>query len=577
MNLLITRALLIQLIFLSLLMVWPFWAKATELSAIRLGQTPDQTRVVFEIKDNQRFEISRLTQPERLVIDFFNAKNAISFQQRQFQDQRIARIRVSSDDSRTRVVLDLRQAYQFKYFTLAKNGPRPERLVVDLTQPMLAEAPASAVSSVQVAAVTPKAEVTTSNSTATPSVANRAVVAAKPVEAKAVTPQPVVATKPSVVATTTVTPSKNKSQANQATEALLNHNQDFVTKKEFVVAIDAGHGGRDSGAVGPTGVREKDVTLALATQLKSMIDLQPGMRAVLTREKDVYLGLRERVDIAKRAKADIFISIHADAYTSKAPRGGSVYVLSNRRASSVMAQTLAQNENESLGVVQLAGGDQDLAFVLSDLTREANLRASRKLGQTVTQEMGRRIKMHKTEVQSANFAVLRSIDMPSMLIEAAFISNPHEEKQLQTLAFQRTFAQAVTNGLKGFIEKTGHQPRWGETLYVNHEVKRGDTLSMLAQSYGITTQELMRLNNIRNANQLYVGRKLRVPVTEKLTVQYDMKYTVKRGDTLSQIAQRHKVSQQELMQVNKITNANQLFVGRELTIPVRQQVLAAAK
>jgi N-acetylmuramoyl-L-alanine amidase len=555
----------LRLIFVLLLVLFPLWAKATALTGLRLGQTPDQTRIVFELSNQQGFEISRLTQPDRLVVDFFGAKNGLSFHRRQFQDKRIARIRVSDDASRTRVVLDLRQAYQFKYFTLAKSGTRPERLVIDLTQPMLAKnqpAPITAAKPAAIASVTP----------APKKPAKVAVVSAP-------APKKVEPTKPSVsvVASNKVAPSKNKPQANQATEALLNQNQDFVIDKEFIVAIDAGHGGRDSGAVGPTGVKEKHVTLELAKQLKAMIDLQPGMRGVLTREGDVYLGLRERVEIAKRAKADIFISIHADAYTSKAPRGGSVYVLSNRGASSVMAQTLAQSENESLGVVQLAGGDQDLAFVLSDLTREANLRASRKLGKTVIAQMQRHIRMHKKQVQSANFAVLRSIDMPSMLIEAAFISNPYEEKQLRTDAFQRTFAQAVTNGLKAFIEKTGHQPRWGETLYVNHQVKPGDTLSVLAQSYGITTQQLMRLNNIRNANQLYVGRKLRVPVTEKLTVQYEKKYTVKRGDTLSQIAQGHNVSQQALMQVNKIRNANQLYVGRELIIPMRQQVLAAAK
>lgn len=555
----------LRLIFMLLLVAYPFWAKATELTGLRLGQTPDQTRIVFELSNQQGFEISRLTQPERLVVDFFGAKNGLSFQRRQFQDKRIARIRVSADASRTRVVLDLRQGYQFKYFTLAKNGTRPERLVIDLTQPMLAQNQSAPMAPTKPAVVAPAASTVVKPSQV-------ASVRAPELELKQTEPA-----KPSVVASNKVPPSKNKPQANQATEALLNQNQDFVTDKEFIVAIDAGHGGRDSGAVGPTGVKEKQVTLALAKQLKVIIDLQPGMRGVLTRDSDVYLGLRERVEIAKRAKADIFISIHADAYTSKAPRGGSVYVLSNRGASSVMAQTLAQSENESLGVVQLAGGDQDLAFVLSDLTREANLRASRKLGKTVIAEMQRHIRMHKKQVQSANFAVLRSIDMPSMLIEAAFISNPYEEKQLRTDAFQRTFAQAVTNGLKAFIDKTGHQPRWGETLYVNHQVKPGDTLSVLAQSYGITTQELMRVNNIRNANQLYVGRKLRVPVTEKLTVQYDKKYTVQRGDTLSQIAQGHNVSQHELMQVNKIRNANQLFVGRELIIPIRQHVLAAAK
>lgn len=532
-------------------------AKATELSGIRLGQTPDQTRVVFEIRNNQSFNVMRLSNPERVVVDFHHARNAVSFKNQRFQDQRVASIRISSSGEKTRVVLDLRDAYQYKYFTLGNNGSRPERLVIDLTQPMLAQtepAPATQVAAMQAP------EKAQAEPAKTPSV-EAAPQPAKEVVARKATPSVVARTKPA---------------ANSATESLLNNNRDFVESKQFVVAIDPGHGGRDVGAIGPGGTYEKDVVLAQAKALKKVIDAQPGMRAVLTRDTDVYLHLHERVNIAKQQNADIFISVHADAYSSSAPQGGSVYVLSNNGASSVMARTLAKQENAALGVLQLAGRDKDVAFVLSDLTREANIRASRKLGQSVLSEMQRTVKVHKHAIQSADFAVLKSIDMPSMLLEVAFISNPIEEKKLQDPRFHQTFAQAVTRGLNKFIEQTGHAPRWGETLYVNYEVQRGDTLSDIAQAYGVGSQELMNINNIRNPNQLYVGRKLKVPVTDKLTVQYDLKYTVKRGDTLSQIAQNHKVDVRELMRVNKIKNANQLYVGRELTVPVRESVLAAA-
>lgn len=530
-------------------------AKATELSGIRLGQTPDQTRVVFEIRNNQSFDVMRLTNPERVVVDFHHARNAVSFNNQRFQDQRVASMRISSNEKRTRVVLDLRDAYQYKYFTLGKNGKRPERLVIDLTQPMLAKAETAT----QVAAVQP-----TEKTQAEPAKAPSVQAAPEPVKH-------VVARKPtpSVVARTKPAP-------NSATETLLNNNRDFVEAKQFIVAIDPGHGGRDVGAIGPAGTYEKDVVLAQAKALKKVIDSQPGMKAVLTRDTDVYLQLHERVNIAKQQNADIFISVHADAYSSAAPKGGSVYVLSNTGASSVMARTLAKQENAALGVLQLAGRDKDVAFVLSDLTREANIRASRKLGQSVLSEMQRTVKVHKHAIQSADFAVLKSIDMPSMLLEVAFISNPNEEKKLKDSRFHQTFAQAVTRGLNKFIDQTGHAPRWGETLYVNYEVQRGDTLSDIAQAYGVGARELMNINNIGNANQLYVGRKLKVPVTDKLTVQYDLKYTVKRGDTLSQIAHAHKVDVDELMRVNKIKNANQLYVGKEITVPVRESVLAAA-
>lgn len=538
------------------------FASNAELSSIRLGQTPDQTRVVFEIKNNHRFEVTRLNNPERLVVDFYKARNSVSFRNQFFQDPRLAGIRLSTNQERTRVVLDLRDNYQYRYFTLGKNGNRPERLVIDLTQPMMASKQPTTVVNVHAAqkAITPPiapvvVKKQDSPPAKTPSPA--AQVASVDVKSK---PEP------------RVTAGKNP-----ATETLLNSNKDFVQQKEFIIAIDPGHGGRDSGAIGPSGTYEKDVVLALSKRLKQEIDQQAGMRAVLTRDRDVFLNLQERVQIARQNNADIFISVHADAYPSTAPRGGSIYVLSNRGASSVMARKLAQRENASLGLVQLAGRDVDVATVLTDLTREANLRSSRKLGSTVLAQMDTSgLTLHKTSVQSAEFAVLRSIDMPSMLVEAAFISNPYEEKRLQDSDFQRAFAQSVTQGLVRFVEQTGHAPRWGETLYVNIDVRRGDTLSVLAETYGVTTRELMRLNNISNPNQLYVGRKLRVPVTDKMMVQYEKTYRVRAGDTLSGIALQNKVTVEDLMRVNKLRNPNQLFVGRELKIPVKQSLLTVA-
>lgn len=534
-------------------------ASTAELSSIRLGQTPDQTRVVFEVKNNQNYQVMRLSNPERIVVDFHKAQSKVSFRSQFFQDPRLAGIRLSTNQARTRVVLDLNDSFQFRYFTIDKTPSRPERLVIDLTQVQLA---------------TNSAPKPVSEKEAYNPVPSKPEVFAEDLN----TPQPV-SPKPTSApkVASSVVASVPKVESNSATQSLLDANRDFATSKEFVVAIDPGHGGRDVGAIGPTGVYEKDVVLALSLRLKHEIDQRPGMRAVLTRERDVYLNLSERIEIARRHQADIFISVHADAYPSGSPRGGSVYVLSNRGASSIMARKLAQQENQALGAIQLAGRDMDVATVLTDLTREANLRASRNLGSTVLAQMQQNnMTLHKNTVQSAEFAVLRSIDMPSMLIEAAFISNPYEERRLQDSSFHTTFARSVTQGLSRFIEQTGHAPRWGETLYVNIDVQPGDTLSVLAQNYGVSARELMRLNNIRNPNQLYVGRKLRVPVTDKMMVQFEKSYIVKRGDTLSEIALKNKISVQELMRVNNLTNANQLFVGRELKIPVKQSLLTVA-
>jgi len=254
----------------------------------------------------------------------------------------------------------------------------------------------------------------------------------------------------------------------------------------------------------------------MAKSLKKIIDGQPGMHAVLTRDKDVFIPLSKRVKIAKEKNADLFISIHADAFNDHSVRGGSVYILSERGASSTMAKLLAKSENASLDEVSLNGLDDDVAFALSDLSREATVKESRKLAKTVLGEMQKKVKMHKHSVQSAGFAVLKSIDMPSLLIETAFISNPHEARNLMSQKFQMKMAGAIVDGLAKYVDQNTKKTRWGETLYVQYKVQRGDTLSQIAANYAVTTQTLKKLNGIKNANSLYVGKKLKIPVSEKL-------------------------------------------------------------
>jgi N-acetylmuramoyl-L-alanine amidase len=256
------------------------------------------------------------------------------------------------------------------------------------------------------------------------------------------------------------------------------------------------------------------VVLRLAKKLKKYIDAKPGMRAVLTREKDVFIPLHKRVRIAHQKDADIFLSLHADAFPNPKARGGSVYILSTTGASSVMARILAKSENASLQDVKLKGRDADVAFVLSDLTRSANIRASRKLGQVILGEMGKNVHLHKKSVQSANFAVLKSIDMPSLLIETAFISNPGEARKLNSDRFQTQMARSIVSGLDRFVKRNATKPRWGEQLYVHYRVQKGDTLSEIAENYNISTYKLKKINNIQKADRLYVGKKLRIPVSE---------------------------------------------------------------
>ena len=557
----------LQALFTLLLLLTSQVAIAAEVNSVRLGQTPDQTRVVFEMANTDVYRVMHLDNPPRIVIDFPGAQSNVSFRNQRFQDPRLSGIRMATDAQRTRVVLDLSAKYEYKHFVLAKTAQRPQRLVVDISERVRQVAPPLADTQIAQAPVV-----------ATPAAAVSQFTPSQSVQSPVVAQAPQPAPTPAPVAVAAAQPVSSSPQPAVAQPAVRNtlqqHNR---MSKEFVIAIDPGHGGNDVGAIGPSGVFEKDVVLAISKQLKEEIDRLPGMRAVLTRDRDVYVGLDERARIARRHQADLFVSVHADAYTSPQPRGGSVYVLSQRGASSAMARAIAERENEALGIVTLAGRDQDVAFVLSDLSRESSLQASRKLGSQVLAAMnGNGLHLHKSSVQAANFAVLRSIDMPSILVEAAFISNPEDERLLVNPRFQQQFARSLASALQAFLQESGHKPNWGEPLFVRHQIQRGDNLSSIADTYGVSTRELMQLNGLRNPNQLVVGRTLRIPITDKMTVHYHRTYRVQSGDTLSRIAQRHGVSVNEIMQMNNLTNANQLRVGTELRIPIRQQLLAAS-
>ncbi|MGY0505375.1 N-acetylmuramoyl-L-alanine amidase [Luteimonas sp. e5] len=219
--------------------------------------------------------------------------------------------------------------------------------------------------------------------------------------------------------------------------------------RPIVVAIDAGHGGQDPGAVGLNGTREKDITLAVARELARQVDAMPGLKAYLTRDADFFIPLAERYQRARRANADVFVSIHADAAENRNARGSSVYVLSTRGATSQAARWLADRENAAdlVGGVRLKNRENTLASVLLDLSQSATQRASERIANEVLGGLRRVGKTHKSQIEKANFVVLRSPDVPSMLVETAFISNPEEEQRLKDPNFQRQLARAVLDGI----------------------------------------------------------------------------------------------------------------------------------
>ena len=282
--------------------------------------------------------------------------------------------------------------------------------------------------------------------------------------------------------------------------------------RDVVIAIDAGHGGEDPGAIGPKGTHEKTVVLQIAKRLEALVNQERGMRAVLIREGDYYLSLRKRIDLARRRKADLFVSIHADAFRNPKARGSSVYVLSRRGASSEHARWLAERENTAdlVGGVSLDDKDNLLASVLLDLSQTASLEASIEAAEKVLRGMKKVGRVHKPRVESAAFAVLKSPDIPSILVETAFISNPAEEKQLRNAAHQRKIARAIFAGVRNYFVLRA--PEGALLAARKHTIARGDTLSAIARRYGVSLQRLRVLNRLAD-DEIRTGQVLAIPST----------------------------------------------------------------
>jgi len=237
--------------------------------------------------------------------------------------------------------------------------------------------------------------------------------------------------------------------------------KDGAVSRLATIVIDPGHGGEDPGARGRHGTYEKNVTLMIARRLKKLIDAEPGMRAMLTRDGDYYLSLAARVEKARRVRADLFVSVHADAFVQPYARGSSVFALSERRATSEAARWLAKSENDAdlIGGVNLDVKDRYLAKTLLDLSQTATIDYSLKLGQSVLSELGRVNTLHRAHVEQASFAVLKAPDVPSILVETAFISNPQEEKRLTDDAYQDRLAHAILAGIKRYLAKHPPEPQ----------------------------------------------------------------------------------------------------------------------
>lgn len=391
-------------------------AAPSQLMAVRVWPAAEYTRVTLESRSELKCSHFLVKDPERLVVDIegmeFNAVMAGLPSKISDTDPYIRLIRAGRNTPEVvRLVIELKAQIRPQVFTLKPVGEYGHRLVMDL-YPLVPQDPLLQFAQQSEAMDTP-----------------------------APTPQqaPAVQTRP-----------RTESRPGRGGE-----DEAGVLNRLVTIVLDPGHGGEDPGAVGRGGSLEKDVTLSVARRLKNRIESDPNMRVVLTRDADYFVPLGQRVAKARKVQADLFVSVHADAFVKPTARGSSVFVLSESGASSSAARWLAQRENASdlIGGVNLDVKDPYLARTLLDLSQTATLSDSLKLGKAVLGELGEINTLHKAQVEQAGFAVLKAPDIPSILVETAFISNPDEEKRLNDDAYQDRLASAILKGVRRYLAK----------------------------------------------------------------------------------------------------------------------------
>lgn len=570
---------LILVIALSL-MALPSWAN--QLKSVRVWPSPDNTRVVLDMSSAPNYNYFTLTGPDRLVIDLKGANNVANLARIGNNSELVRKIRESSplEKGGLRLVLDLSSTIKPVVFPLAPAGPYGHRLVIDLPY----EEKRSA-----------------------------AAVQATPVGGKG---------------------------------------------KGVVIAIDPGHGGEDPGSIGPRRTYEKRVTLAVSQKLAALIDREPGMRAVLTRRGDYFVDLNKRSEIARKAKADLLVSVHADSFHNSTPRGASVWVLSTNRANREMGSWLEKQEKqgELLGGVGKVLAESDpnpyLAQTFLDLSMDKSRAEGYDVSRQILSSMGKVARLHKKAPEHASLAVLKAPDIPSVLVETGFISNHAEEKLLATPAYQDKLARAIFEGIRNYYrahptkgamltgkgqasrpaattrpapvaQQSVSQPRqvqsqpvvtnkmpatardggaatssgagvikpysaaaqetgapvsnvgdYDKSRMLRHVVKRGESLSRLAERHGVSQSTLVEINQLRSRD-IQIGQTIYIPQQGQsrsaAPVRSDdksqmIRHVVKRGESLSRLAEKNGVSQALLVEINKLKSRD-IQVGQVLYIP----------
>ncbi|MFW9611522.1 MAG: N-acetylmuramoyl-L-alanine amidase [Fluviibacter sp.] len=423
-----------SLCLLSVTPVGALAAAASSIVAVRVWPAEDYTRVTIEHQGPVKFTQTMVHNPERLVVDIegidLNGVLKSLGDKVGPNDPYIRQLRAANyKPGVVRLVMDLKGEVAPQVFNLPPVGNYQSRLVMDI-YPVVPQDPLMQL----VSGKQPPAKELPKDVVKEPSAVEPKV---KPELAKAEPVRPAV--EPELPKQAEATPSRSSKKS----------------AKAITIMLDPGHGGEDPGAIGSRGSMEKNVTLSIARRLRERIENEPGMKAALTRDGDFFVPLQTRVQKARRAKADLFVSIHADAWIKPEARGSSVFVLSEKGASSAAARYLAQKENDAdkVGGVNFTVADPHLARTLMDLTQTATQNDSMKLGKSVLSNLGSVNALHKAGVEQAGFAVLKAPDIPSILIETAFISNPDEEKRLNDEEYQEKLAEAIMRGIRQYLAR----------------------------------------------------------------------------------------------------------------------------
>ncbi|OWF83326.1 N-acetylmuramoyl-L-alanine amidase AmiB [Yersinia frederiksenii] len=597
-------------------------AFAMKLTDIKVNNGPTESRVTLSFDGQPIYAFFSLNAPERVVLDVRQSGN-LSGLPLEFSGQNLLkRIRSSTpkDEQSTRLVLELTQKVKTRavtqqsgnnytvVITMTAVGGAPVRQVQSTPSPNSTSLAQNNTQLSQTNTPSPNAgrlasQAASANTESRVTSVNTASVAKNPFNNK-----PTVVMSSESTTTNTARPIKTTRVANS---------------DRVVVAIDAGHGGQDPGAIGQNGLQEKSVTIAVARRLEALLNSDPMFKPVLTRNGDYFISVMGRSDVARKQGANVLVSIHADAAPNRSATGASVWVLSNRRANSEMGNWLEQHEKQS----ELLGGAGDVLAntasdpYLSQAVLDLQFGHSQRVGYDVATKVLNELQsigdIHKRRPEHASLGVLRSPDIPSLLVETGFISNSTEERLLGSSAYQEKIANAIYKGLRSYFlahplqadPKVENRPLI-ETAAVDsssrrssvnqpepvvsnaqsgrstaakpvatgktqiHKVQRGETLSGIASQYGVSMAVLRQNNTLKN-DVVWVGQRLKVPASgsavavsapKAVAKAKPVKHQVKRGDTLSAIAARYGVSMSEIERANKIKSGN-VQLGQTLTIP----------